>query len=356
MAEVITEIYGMDLSDTSAQVCVMSTAGGDPIRRDTIEVSPEALREYFSRQERSRVVFEAGTHSPWISRLLASLGHEVQVADPRRLRLVTENAQKSDRTDAELLARVGRVRDLELIREVNHRPEQMQADYAVAKARDQLVKARTALVTATRGFVKSMGGRLPSCSTESFARKVADAIPELLRPALQPMLSAIAYLTLRIADLDKQIEQILTQRYSEANAALRQIQGVGAITALCFICVIQDPARFETSRAVGPYVGLVPGKKQSGDSDPKRGITKTGDALLRCQLTRAAHYIMTFGEDSDLRRTAHRLLDRDKPRQVVGCAIARKLAVILHRLWASGDSYEPLHQNHRKLTLQPVNH
>lgn len=349
MQQVITEVIGMDLSDRDAHICVVPKDGGPPARRDVVEMTVDAMSDFFGQQPASRVVFEAGTHSPWLSRLLSSLGHEVVVADPRRLKLVTENVQKSDQTDAELLARVGRIDDLELIREVTHRPEQMQADYVIVKARDQLVKSRTALVAAMRGFVKSMGGRLPSCSTEYFARRVGEDIPVILRPALQPVLECIAYLTTRIKALDKLIERTLSEQYSRANELLQQVPGVGPITALSFICVIQDPERFEHSRAIGPYVGLVPRRKQSGDKDPRCGITKTGDALLRCQLTRAAHHIITFGKDSDLRRTANRLLDEGKPRQVVGCAIARKLGVLLHRLWAGQLRYEPLHQERRRL-------
>lgn len=353
MEESITKVIGLDLSDQSAEACVLPASGGDVERRDTIEMSPMAMLDYFGEMPPARVLMEAGTHSPWLSRLLGDLGHEVRVADPRRIKLITENARKSDEVDAELLARLERIEDLELIRPVVHRHEQLQADFALVKARDQLVKARTALINFARGIVKSMGGRLPSCSTDSFVRKpqVWQAIPALLEPALYPLMQAVGTMTARIKEYDKAIETVLETRYPEANEAMRQIKGVGAITTLCFICVVQDPERFETSRAVGPYVGLAPGRSQSGEQDPKKGITKSGDPLLRCQLTRAAHYVMTFGEDSDLKRTAGRLLNKGKPRQVVGCAIARRLAVLMHRLWISKQAYEPLYHANRSCLI-----
>jgi transposase len=341
----------MDLSDRTAEICVLDLNGGEPIRRETLELEPDAVRAYFAAEPVSRVVMEAGTHSPWLSRLIEELGHEVRVGDPRRLKLVTENVQKSDIVDAELLGRLGRVEDLELIRTVSHRPEQMQADYVFATARDLLVKIRTMLVNYARGVVKTMGGRLPSSSTASFARNeaVIEAIPELLRPALQGVMAGIAHISRLIADYDKAIERLLQKRYAEESAILQQVPGVGPITALCFICVIQSPGRFESSRSVGAYVGLAPGRKQSGKSDPKRGITKSGDALLRCQLTRAAHYILTFGEDSGLKRVGQRILAKDRPRHVAACAVARKLGVLLHRLWATRATYDPNYRTNRRL-------
>lgn len=349
MENVNTEIIGMDLSDKSVEACVLDVDSAEVQARVSIEMDERAMRQFFESRSTTRVIMEAGTHSPWLSRLLEELGHQVRVADPRRIRLISENARKSDENDAEILARLERVDDLELVRSVEHREEQLQADFALVKARDQLVKARTQLINCARGLVKSIGGRLPGCSTASFVRKsqVWEAIPPILRMVLHPLMETIGVLSERIKDYDRKIEQVLQERYPEANQALRQVKGVGAITALCFICVIQDPDRFEQSRSVGAYVGLSPGRNQSGESDPKQGITKSGDALLRCQLTRAAHYILTFGEDSDLRRFGHRLLDKEKPRQVAGCAVGRKLAVLLHRLWKTKQTYEPLYQHNR---------
>lgn len=352
MKKTITQIVALDLSDTSAEVCILdldaSSSRQEELNVSTLRADMEA---FFHALPPSRVVMEAGTHSPWLSRVAEISGHEVRVVDPRRLKLITENARKSDKVDAELLARMGRIDDVDLMRCVDHRSERLHADYAHVCARDKLVQCRTMLINFARGIVKSFGGRLPNnVSTASFATRadVLEAIPEIVRVALRPLMWSIATLTQYIKEYDKTIERVLETSYAEENQCLRQIKGVGALTALSFICVVQSPDRFESSVAVGSYVGLSPGRKQSGQSDPKRGITKQGDALLRCQLTRAANYILNFGPDSDIKRHGQKLIDRGKPKNVAICAMARKIAVVMHRLWATHGVYEPLYLTNKR--------
>lgn len=169
------------------------------------------------------------------------------------------------------------------------------------------------------------------------------SIPEQLRPALLPILGTIGSLTQQIRTYDGQIEALCDSQYSETRS-LRQVPGVGALTALAFVLTLEDPARFPKSREVGPAIGLVPRRDQSGDRDPQLPITKTGNAFLRRLLVGSAHYILwPFGPDCDLRRWGLQLAERGgknaKKRAVV--AVARKLAVLLHRLWKTAEVYEP---------------
>jgi transposase len=339
---------GLDVSDRYTYVCILNAAG-ELVDEGRVTTTPEALRRRFGGLAPMRLVLETGTHSPWISRVLEEGGHEVLVANARRLRLIAQNDSKSDRVDAETLARIGRL-DPTLLAPIRHRGAATQADLALIRARDALVQARTQLVNHVRGAVKSVGGRLPKCSTASFPGQVREAIPEALRPTLAPVLTIIEAVSGELRRYDRQVEQLATMRYPETTG-LRQVPGVGALTALSYVLTLEDPARFATSRAVGSYLGLRPKQHDSGASAPALRITKTGDALLRRLLVGSAHYILgPFGPDTDLRRWGTALAARGgknaKKRAVV--AVARKLAVLLHRLWVTGAVYDPLRMAARR--------
>jgi transposase len=292
-----------------------------------------------------RIAIETGTHSPWVSRVLADCGHEVIVANSRKLRLIYENPSKDDKVDAMYLARLARVEPA-LLSPVQHRSLSAQKDLALLRSRDVLVAARTQLINHVRGLVKSVGSRLPACSTSVFAKRISGLTPESLKPALLPVLGEIASLTDRIKALDGQIQVLADESYPQTKL-LRQVPGVGPITSLAFVLTLEDPNRFRKSRTLGPFLGMTPGRKQSGDSDPQRRITRCGDRDLRRLLVNAAHYILgPFGADCDLRRFGLRIASRGgkiaKKRAII--AVARKLAILLHHLWRSGEVYEPLYQ------------
>jgi transposase len=295
-----------------------------------------------------RIAIEAGTHSPWASRVLEECGHEVLVANARKVRLIYANRRKTDEIDAENLARLARL-DPKLLYPVEHRGEESQAHIALIRSRDALVGCRTQLVNHVRGAVKSFGARLPKCPAVSFHKRAAEHVPEALLPALGPILEQIASLTEGIRDYDQRLEAISLERYPET-ALLRQVEGIGPLTALTFVLTVGDPARFKKSRNVGAYLGLVPARDQSGDRDSQKHISKEGDEMLRRLLVGSAHYILgPFGSDSDLRRHGEKIASRgaknSKKRAAV--AVARKLAVLLHTLWVSGEVYDPLYNRHR---------
>ena len=295
-----------------------------------------------------RIAIEAGTHSPWVSRHLEECAHEVLVANSRKTRLIYSNKRKTDEVDAENLARLARV-DPKLLYPLKHRNEDSQAHMALIRSREALVSCRTQLVNHVRGAVKSFGARLPKCPARSFHKKAPEHIPEALRPALGPILEQIGSLTESIRQYDRKVETACEELYPETEL-LRQVEGIGPLTALTFVLTLEDPYRFQKSRSVGAYLGLVPARDQSGDRDPQRRISKEGDELLRKLLVSCAHYILgPFGSDSDLRRHGQKIASRGaknaKKRAVV--AVARKLAVVLHSLWVSGEIYEPLRNTHR---------
>ncbi len=295
-----TITIGLDVGDRWSEVCVLDAAGTVRATR-RVRTTPAALEQWCGAQPVSRVVLEVGTHSPWISRLLAAQGHEVLVANAHQLRLIYASPRKSDRVDAETLARLGRL-DPALLKPIRHRGAQAQADLAQLRARDCLVRARTQLINHVRGAVKSVGERLPASSAPAFARAAARHLPAALTAALQPLLALIAQLTQQIAAMERTLEGLATTRYPETRQ-LRQPAGVGPLTALCYVLTLEDPGRFARSRAVGAYLGLCPRQRDSGAAHPQLRITKCGDPMLRRLLVNGAHYILgPFGPDCDLRR------------------------------------------------------
>jgi transposase len=346
MAKAITRggglTIGLDLGDRFSEGRALD-ASGEVIESFRVRTTEPALRARLSSFPASRVVLEVGTHSPWVSRVVTALGHEAIVANPRRVRLIAENDAKSDGVDAELLARLGRV-DVSLLKPIVHRGAQAQRDRMLIQARDGFVRARTQLVNQVRGLAKALGVRLPASSTEAFPRRVRAATSMELFPGLETLLATIEHLTATIRRMDAEVERLCRERYPETGA-LRQVPGVGALTALYYVLTIEDPFRFAKSRAVGAYVGLRPRQRDSGELRPQLRITKAGDRLLRSLLVRCAHYILgPFGPDTDLRRAGLRACERGggagKKRAIV--ATARRLAVLLHRLWVTGEAYEPL--------------
>ena len=343
---------GVDLGDRWSQYCILGLEG-ETLVEGQLRTTQEDVREFFQALTAARVVMEVGTHSAWVQDVITEWGHEVLVANPRLMEGSKRRKRKSDRIDANKLARLGRV-DPQSLHPIRHRSREVRQDLVVLRARDALVSMRTELINTTRGLVKSMGTRLPRCSSPSFAQKVKDAIPVEVEEALLPLVQLTKTVNDCIARYDQKIEELGQKKYGHTTL-LRQVKGVGPITSLAYVLTLEDPQRFSSSREVGPYLGLVPKQEDSGDSQPQLGISKAGDRMLRRLLVGSSQYMLgAFGPDTDLRRYGLRLCERGgknaKKRAVV--AVARKLAVLLHHLWVTGDVYEPLHHTGAERTAQ----
>ena len=338
---------GLDLGDRNSWYCVLDEAGHIQLEQ-RVRTTAKALREVFSAMPRSRIALETGTHSPWISRLLRELGHEVIVANARKVRLIGESRKKDDRLDAQTLARLARI-DPELLCPVKHRSAKAQADLMMIRARAGLVRVRTGLVNTARGLAKSYGERLRGCNVRNMNAEKAEGLSPELQAALQPLLAALESVSERITEYNERIEKLAQESYPQV-FVLKQVKGVGTLIALTFLLTLEDPHRFSKSRDVGGYLGLQPGRRNSGQSEPQMHISKEGDPYLRTLLVQGAQHILgPFGVDCDLRRWGLKLAERGgrngKKRAIV--ATARKLAVLLHHLWVSGEVYEPLHNSCR---------
>ena len=340
---------GMDLGDRNSRYCLLSDEG-EILREGQVGTTKAGMTETFGRLGRARIAIEVGTHSPWVSRLLRSFGHELIVANPRQVKLITESSRKDDRLDAQTLARLARI-DPQLLRPIQHRSEKAQTALMVIRVRAALISARTSLVNTARGLAKALGERLPKCDADQMGVPQSKSLPAIVQGVLEPLLKEVESLTEKIKDSDRKIEQIAREDYPET-AVLQQVGGVGPLIALSFVLTVEDKDRFQKSRDIGCYLGLRPRRSDSGQSQPQLRITKEGDPYLRTMLVQGAHYIISRrGPDTDLKRWGLRLAERGgkrgKKKAVV--AVARKLGILLHRLWVGGEVYEPLrNQNLRK--------
>ena len=331
---------GIDLGDRDSSYCILDN-DGKMVEEGKILNERAALERSFGGDP-ARIVLEASCQSHWISLFLGELGHDVVVANPRRLHLISHSVSKTDRNDARLLARIGRL-DVDLLGPVHQRSERCVAARVLLRARRQLVRIRTRLVNLVRAETKVLGSRIPTCGASRFHRVARTHVPAELRSALDPILDELENLEEKIQHYDRTVVQLSKDEFPETGV-LMQVRGVGVQVALAYATTIEDPSRFACSRSVGAYLGLTPRSHQSGASDPRLRISKHGDTDLRSLLVTAAACILKKSAPaSDLKRYGQRLArggtPRDRGRARV--AVARKLAVLLHRLWLTGEVYDP---------------
>lgn len=334
---------GIDLGDKRSYYCFLDKSA-NIVAEGNLATTVQEFELYFKTIPKSRIALEVGAHSPWISPLLEDLGHIVYVANPRKIGGSKKSRRrKNDKLDAESLARQVKS-DPRMLYPIQHRGEKARRALVLLRTRYALVCARTKLICTVRGLVKSDGQRLPKCSTMTFHKMERGYVPEALQEVLDPLFQQIGLLTEQIRKYDKEVKRMCRESYPETEL-LRQVNGVGELVSLAFVLTVDNPRRFAKSRDVGAYMGLIPRQYDSGDSRPQMRITKTGDRMMRQLLTQSAQYMLgPFGKDSDLRRHGVKIAARGgknaKKRATV--AVARKLAVLLHSLWITGELYEPL--------------
>lgn len=346
----------MDLGDKKNAVCVLDEKGKE-LEKKMITNNKKDLKKLIDRYRKNdiKTAIETGTHSPWVSRFLEELSCEVLIGNSRKLRMIYKSDQKSDFRDAEMLARIARF-DPHLLSPIKHRSEECHADLTMIKSRDLIMNSRNQMINNVRSMVKVFGFRLPKCSTNAFHKRVRSLVPKILEMALFPILDSIEHLTCQLKKYDKIIIKLSEEKYPETKN-INQIKGVGPISALAYVLTLETTDKFKKSRDVGPFLGMVPRRDQSGMSDKQLPITKAGNKYMRQLLVNCVHYILgPFGKDCDLRRFAERIMARGgknaKKRAIV--AVARKLAVLMHKLWKTGDVYDPFYNCKDKKTVSAV--
>jgi len=338
MLKRMRETIGIDLGDKVSRYCMVDQEG-EVMEEGTFRNQASSLEKHFGDRPR-RIALEAGAQSAWISRELKRLGHEVIVANPRELKWITSSDTKNDPVDARKLALLSRA-DVRLLAPVEHRSAEQQGELAVIRGRDAILRARTLLINSARSIAKGFGVRLPKSITHTFGERAVDALPDFLRAALTRLLEQIDALSRAIAGYDQQIAE-LAAKHPELER-LESIPGVGRLTAMTFVLTLGRVERFAHSRDVAGFLGLRPKQRQSGARDPQLGISKSGDPYLRKLLVQCAHHILGhYGKDSALRQWGLAKSEGGKKatlRAII--AVARKLSVLLHRLWVSGEYYKP---------------
>jgi transposase len=332
---------GIDLGSRTSMVTILSgTKKKEKVERHEVETSRKAMRLYFGALPKARVLMEVCTESPWVSRLLKEAGHEVIVCNAHRLRLIAETSLKTDELDSETLARLARFVEVDdnVFHRVEHRSEETQMKRAVLTVRNGLVASRTRVTNLARGLARSVGHPLPSCKVDVLPERIKDsAVAASVKELVSPLLRAAEELTHLIEEQEEKLKDMASEH--EAVARLMTVPGVGLLTGLQFVLTVEDPARFPKSRDVGPYLGLRPRVRNSSSITRSGHITKEGDAEMRRLLIQASHTLLICGQDNRLKRWGLGLM-KDKGRKKAVVAVARKLAVILHRIWVSGGEYE----------------
>lgn len=333
----MNDVIGLDLSLKTAQAAVLDSSGNWALE-STIRATETSLRRFFEGRASSLVVVEAGGTSAWVARLAEEAGHEVLVANPRRVKLISESSRKTDRVDARMLARLAQA-DPALLAPVKHRSEQTQRSRGLLRVRGCLVRQRTESINVVRGLLRGFGYRIRMGATARFTRRFAQLeLPAELREMVSLLLETIDHLSAQIAKADQAIER-LAERHPAIDL-LKTVPGVGQLIATNYVLCIEDPERFAKARDVTGFLGLNPRVHQSGAVLRIGGITKEGDGELRRLLVQGAHVLLRSKQDSDLKRWGLRLKERAGTKKAV-VAVARKLAVVLLVMWRDGAAFEP---------------
>jgi len=332
---------GIDVHVKYSQICEIS-ARGRLLSEDRIPTTEAGLRRRFARRDPARILLEAGGSTAWVRRLLQELGHVVVVVHPRQVKLIAQSTLKTDRIDAEILARLSRF-DAALLSPVYQRSEAAQLLRTQLGVRSSLVKTRTRLINMVRGTLRAHGHRMGSCTAESFVARfyqIQDLDPDLAA-ILDPLLETLHEVSQRLRGIDQELVE--TTRQDELPLRLQTVPGVGPIVSLAFIAWMDRPERFADSRDVGACLGLRPQVRESGGRTWRGRITREGDREMRRLLVQAAHAALSCRQESTLKRWAESLAERSG-RKKATVALARKIAVLLHRLWITGESFRAFPQ------------
>lgn len=349
---------GMDVSDRKIQVCVMAKSGVNPriVMETVIPTTREGLQKFLGTQDKgSPVVFETGTHCRWMDETAKGMGFRVYVANPCRLRMITESRTKNDVNDARTLARIA-LADPGLLHPVKLRDAEHQRMMHLHEMRNLLVRQRTGIIVQMRSMAKSTGFRIPRTSAKCFHKLDTSLWPREFRDIAWPMLKNLEQLEITIRTYEKLIRELAGSPAFKAQVdRLMEIHCVGLYAATGFVAVTGgDMDRFEKPRDIGPWLGLSPRQDQSGDIDRQCHITKAGSPFMRRLLVECAQMILRNGAaETDLKVKGMRICARGAriAKRKAVTAVARSLAVLMAAMLKRMDApYVPLSEaNEREL-------
>lgn len=329
--------FGIDVSQKASAICVVDESG-QIAAETTVVTEAEALGRWLRDQEPGRAVIEAAPLAEWLAQVIEQAGHEVVIVDSRSAKRLMQSRKKTDRRDARTLAAMARTGWYQA---VHRKSEAARLLRSRLQARQGLLRTARSLQHRIRGLLRAQGVKVGPVSDGAFEariRELAQArVPELV-PALEGLLASWRVAFEEMRHLDRALKRE-ARRHSVARQ-LMATPGVGALTALSTVATIDDPWRFRRDKQVADYPGLTPGVYQSGEVDGRGRITRDGDHLWRFHLVEAANALLTRGADCELKRWGQRLAER-KGGAKARVAVARKLAIILWRMWRDECTFEP---------------
>jgi len=328
---------GIDLACKASAICPMDGTGAI-VREEEIPTDADGFRIRLAGEEAMKCVVEASPLAEWVVQVLERLGHEAVIIDARRAKAVVCTKKKTDRVNARDLANMARTGWYTAVHRKSGAARELRTWLA---ARAGLVETANALNARIRGLLRAHGIKLGKVAEREFEMKV-QAVVEAREPALAGALTPLLNLWRQSIDAAEVLRKEIKVRIRQDSVCRRlmSVPGVGPLTAAAYLATIDDPERFQRSDQVGAYLGLVPSVYQSGDIDYRGRITKEGDGLLRWLLVEAAHSLLSHTRrDCALKRWGERL-QAQKGIGKARVAVARKLAVILHRLWITGETFD----------------
>jgi transposase len=330
---------GLDVSQEVTHICVVN-GDGKIIWQGTCGSTPESIASAIRARARKvvRIGLESGMLSTWHWHALNDMGLPVVCLDARHAKAaLSMQMNKTDKNDAHGLAQIIRTG---WYREVSVKSLDSHTVRAMLGARYQLVCMRTDLRNQIRGILKTFGVVLGKSRNLSFDRQVGELScgDGILKEAVRALLAVLQNVGEQILKLDRMV-----RRYTRQNKVcrrLRTVPGIGMLTATAFVAAIDDPERFRKSKSVGAFLGLTPRRYQSGETDLNGRISKCGDAMTRTYLFEAATSLMTkVRKWSALKAWGMRIAKRAGMKKA-RVAVARKLAVIMHRIWLTGETFQ----------------
>ncbi len=328
---------GIDLASKASALCVMEKSG-EIVSELECSTDADGFAQALRGHQGLRCVIEASPLCEWVAGILESLGHEVVVIDPRKAKAVITTKKKTDKLDARNLARMGATG---WYTEVHRKSAEARLLRSQLVARKGLVGAQRQQSNRIRGLLRAHGVRLGKVASAEFERRVIESAQQRcagLLPALRVLLEVWVTIRAALVQLTKHIKGLVRQ--DEVCGLLMTVPGVGPLVSCAYVATIDDPRRFAKGTEVAAYLGLVPSVHQSGDTEYRGRITKEGDGLVRYLLVEAAHVLLTRARsDSALKRWGKRI-EKRKGAAKAKVAVARKLAIILHRMWLSGMPFQ----------------
>ena len=328
---------GIDLANKSSAICIENEKG-KILTEKMIPTDADGFRVALSRRKPMVCIVEASPLAEWTARCVEALGHQAIIIDPRKAKAVICTKKKTDKLDARNLAKMGRTG---WYTEVHRKSEAARLLRSQLKARKGLVDTANAQQARIRGILRAHGIKVGSISKDAFAGRIREIVREQL-PALSEAIEALLASRIQALEAAKQLKKGI-EKQSRQDAVcqrLMSVPGVGPLVSSTYVATVDDPTRFHKGFEVSAYLGLVPSISQSGEVEVKGAITKEGDRLLRWLLVEAAVTLMTQTKrDFALKRWGKKIAKK-KGMGKARVAVARKLAVILHKLWISGETFD----------------